>query len=62
MTYFSKLITLYMRVNNLSRNQMAHLIRIPPSALRRLVEGKTIKSSELITVVDWLFAHGEVSE
>lgn len=56
MTYFSKIITLYMAVNKLSRNQMAHLIRIPPSAMRRLIEGKTIKSDELITLVDFLFA------
>ena len=43
-------------IDNLSRNQMAHLIRIPPSAVRRLIEGKPIKSNELITLIDFLFA------
>ncbi len=56
MTNFQGLISLYMRVNNISRNQLAEMIKIPPSAARRLIEGKQVKSDELLLAICWLFA------
>ncbi len=55
MSYFSRMIELYMRVESLSRAQMAAIIGIPTTALRRLHEGKPIKSTEIIQVIDWMF-------
>ena len=51
-----ELLNLYMRVNNLSRSTLAEMIGVEKAVMRRLCEGSTIWSDDMIVVVAWLFS------
>ena len=55
MKNFQMLLDLYMRVNGISRVEMAEQIGVPRNALRRIADGKEIKGSEAWIIVIWLF-------
>lgn len=57
-----ELLQLYMRVNDITRADLATTIGIPKSVVRRICEGKQIWSGDMLAVMHWLFGeYGRMS-